>query len=116
MEGIPLIRAVLRRMTLLARLRAEVERGNSVDAVMASAGQVVVLEGERRDRAAARRAGAPDLLAKAIGAAARGRAAGQGVGRRRPDRGRRGIVRDLPPGGAAALAAGESSWLELLAR
>jgi DNA polymerase-3 subunit delta len=38
-EGIPLIRAMLRRMTLLARLRAEVERGNSVDAVMASQGK-----------------------------------------------------------------------------
>lgn len=37
--GIPLIRAVLRRMTLLARLRAEVDRGNSVDAVMASQGK-----------------------------------------------------------------------------
>lgn len=38
-EGIPLIRAVLRRMSLLARLRAQVERGNSVDAVMAAAGK-----------------------------------------------------------------------------
>lgn len=38
-EGIVLIRAVLRRMTLLAKLRAEVERGNSVDAVMASQGK-----------------------------------------------------------------------------
>ena len=38
-EGITLIRAVLRRMTLLARLRAEVERGNSVAAVMASSGK-----------------------------------------------------------------------------
>ncbi len=38
-EGIPIIRAVLRRMSLLARLRAEVERGNSVDAVMASQGK-----------------------------------------------------------------------------
>ena len=37
--GIPLIRATLRRMTLLARLRAEVDRGNSVDAVMASQGK-----------------------------------------------------------------------------
>jgi DNA polymerase-3 subunit delta len=37
--GIPLIRAMLRRMTLLARLRAEVDRGNSVDAVMASQGK-----------------------------------------------------------------------------
>ena len=38
-EGITLIRAVLRRMMLLARLRAEVEQGNSVSAVMASSGQ-----------------------------------------------------------------------------
>jgi DNA polymerase III subunit delta len=38
-EGVPLIRAVLRRMTLLARLRAEVERGKSVDGVMASSGR-----------------------------------------------------------------------------
>jgi DNA polymerase-3 subunit delta len=38
-EGIALIRAVLRRMSLLARLRAEVERGNSVDSVMASQGK-----------------------------------------------------------------------------
>jgi DNA polymerase-3 subunit delta len=35
-EGIPLIRAVLRRMMLLTRLRAEVEAGNAVGAVMAS--------------------------------------------------------------------------------
>jgi DNA polymerase-3 subunit delta len=40
-EGIPLIRAVLRRMTLLANLRAEVERGNSVDTVMASRGKAL---------------------------------------------------------------------------
>lgn len=38
-EGIALIRAVLRRMSLLARLRAQVERGNSPDAVMASQGK-----------------------------------------------------------------------------
>ena len=38
-EGIPLIRALLRRMTLLAGLRAEVERGNSVETVMASRGK-----------------------------------------------------------------------------
>ncbi|HEX8655757.1 MAG TPA: DNA polymerase III subunit delta [Allosphingosinicella sp.] len=35
-EGIPLIRAVLRRMLLLTRLRGEVEAGNAVGAVMAS--------------------------------------------------------------------------------
>jgi DNA polymerase III subunit delta len=38
-EGIVLIRAVLRRMSLLARLRAQVERGNGPDAVMASQGK-----------------------------------------------------------------------------
>jgi DNA polymerase-3 subunit delta len=38
-EGIVLVRAVLRRMLLLARLRGEVERGNSVDAVMTSHGK-----------------------------------------------------------------------------
>jgi DNA polymerase-3 subunit delta len=38
-EGIPLIRAMLRRMTLLSRLRAEVDKGNSVDTVMASHGK-----------------------------------------------------------------------------
>jgi DNA polymerase-3 subunit delta len=35
-EGVPLIRAMLRRMFLLARLRAEVEAGQGVAAVMAS--------------------------------------------------------------------------------
>lgn len=38
-EGIALTRAMLRRMTLLARLRAEVEQGTSVGAVMASSGK-----------------------------------------------------------------------------
>lgn len=38
-EGIILIRAMLRRMALLARLRAEVEQGNSVSSVMASSGK-----------------------------------------------------------------------------
>ena len=38
-EGITLIRAMLRRMALLARLRAEVEQGSSVGAVMASSGK-----------------------------------------------------------------------------
>lgn len=40
-EGIPLIRAVLRRMSLLAKLRAEVESGSSVGAVMASQGKAI---------------------------------------------------------------------------
>ena len=38
-EGITLVRAVLRRMLLLARLRAEVEQGASVAGVMASSGK-----------------------------------------------------------------------------
>ncbi len=38
-EGITLIRAVLRRLLLLARLRAQVEAGSSVGAVMASSGK-----------------------------------------------------------------------------
>lgn len=40
-DGIQLIRAALRRMTMLARLRAEIERGKSVGAVMASAGKSI---------------------------------------------------------------------------
>lgn len=39
LEGIPLIRAVLRRMALLARLRAEVEQGSRPADVMASSGK-----------------------------------------------------------------------------
>jgi DNA polymerase III subunit delta len=38
-DGVRLIRAMLRRMLLLARLRAEIERGSSVGAVMASQGK-----------------------------------------------------------------------------
>ena len=38
-EGIPLVRAMSRRMLLLAKLRAAVEAGSSVDAVMASQGK-----------------------------------------------------------------------------
>jgi DNA polymerase-3 subunit delta len=38
-EGIALLRAVLRRMVLLARLRMRVEAGESIDAVMASEGK-----------------------------------------------------------------------------
>jgi len=38
-EGVPLLRALGRRLQLLTRLRAEVERGNSPASVMASAGK-----------------------------------------------------------------------------
>jgi len=40
-EGIPLVRAALRRLLLLAELRAQVDRGNAVAAVMASAGKAL---------------------------------------------------------------------------
>ena len=64
--GIPLIRAVLRRMTLLARLRAEVERGNSVDAVMASQGKSLFWK-EKPAVAQQLSRWRSDLLAKSIG-------------------------------------------------
>ena len=38
-DGIPLVRAMLRRLLLLAELRAQVERGNAVASVMASSGK-----------------------------------------------------------------------------
>ncbi len=41
LEGIPLIRALLRRLALLADLAAEVARGNSVSSVMASSGKAL---------------------------------------------------------------------------
>jgi len=41
LEGITFLRAMLRRMALLARLRAEVERGAEPGAVMASAGKSI---------------------------------------------------------------------------
>lgn len=65
-EGISLIRAVLRRMALLARLRTEVERGNSVAAVMASQGKSVFWK-ERDTIAAQLSRWRTDLIAKALG-------------------------------------------------
>ena len=65
-EGIPLIRAVLRRMTLLSRLRAEVERGSSPDAVMASHGKSVFFK-EKAAVAQQLRGWRSDLLAKSVG-------------------------------------------------
>lgn len=40
-EGIPLIRALLRRTHILAQLRSEIDQGSSVDAVMASSGKAL---------------------------------------------------------------------------
>ncbi|HYN46244.1 MAG TPA: DNA polymerase III subunit delta [Allosphingosinicella sp.] len=64
-EGITLIRAMLRRIGLLARLRAEVEQGSSVSAVMASAGKSLFWK--EKDAVAAQLARwRGDLLAKAM--------------------------------------------------
>jgi DNA polymerase-3 subunit delta len=65
-EGVPLLRAVLRRMALLARLRAEVERGNSVDAVMASHGKSLFWKDKLSVTQQLRR-WRSDLLAKCVG-------------------------------------------------
>jgi DNA polymerase-3 subunit delta len=65
-EGIALIRAVLRRMTLLAQLRSEVERGNSVDTVMASKGKSLFWK-EKPAVSQQLTRWRSDLLAKGIG-------------------------------------------------
>jgi DNA polymerase-3 subunit delta len=64
-EGILLVRALLRRMLLLARLRAEVDRGKSVDAVMTSQGKSLFW---KEKPAVSQQLGRwrSDLLAKAI--------------------------------------------------
>jgi DNA polymerase III subunit delta len=64
-EGIGLTRALLRRLTLLARLRAEVEQGKSPAAVMASMGKSLFWKDEKPIAAQLGRWTAP-LLAKAV--------------------------------------------------
>lgn len=65
-EGIPLLRAVLRRVFLLARLRAEVERGAAVGAVMAAQGKAIFWK--EKDAVAAQLARwSAALLAKLVG-------------------------------------------------
>lgn len=65
-DGIMLLRAVLRRMMLLARLRSGVESGNSVSAVMASEGKSVFWK--EKDAVAAQVVRwRSDLLAKGLG-------------------------------------------------
>src|SRR5205085_10758071 len=64
-EGIPLLRAMLRRMLLLSGLRAQVEVGSRVDSVMASQGKSILwMEKEAVDSQLARRS--YDLLAKVV--------------------------------------------------
>lgn len=64
-EGVTLIRAVLRRMTLLARLRAEVEQGSNVGAVMASSGKSLFWK-EKETIGAQLGRWRADLIAKSI--------------------------------------------------
>ena len=66
MEGIVLIRAMLRRMFLLARLRAEVEQGGSAAAVMASPSGKSIFWKEKDSVAAQLGRWRSDLLAKAV--------------------------------------------------
>ena len=65
-EGIPLIRAALRRMLLLSRLRAQVEAGNSVAAVMASRAAKSVFWKEKDTVAGQLGHWRSDLLAKSV--------------------------------------------------
>jgi DNA polymerase-3 subunit delta len=65
LEGITLIRALMRRLTLLARLRAEVEAGSSPSAVMASSGKSLFWKEKDAIGAQLTRWRAP-LLAKAV--------------------------------------------------
>jgi DNA polymerase-3 subunit delta len=65
-EGIPLIRAVLRRMYLLARLRAEVEGGSAVGAVMASPAAKAVFWKEKDAVAGQLSRWRADLIAKSV--------------------------------------------------
>ena len=64
-EGIGLIRAMLRRLILLARLRAEVEQGKSPAAVMASSGKSLFWKDEKSVAGQIGRWTSP-LLAKAV--------------------------------------------------
>jgi len=66
LEGIVLVRAVLRRMHLLARLRAEVDAGNSVAAVMASSGKSVFWK-EKDAVSLQLQRWRSDLIAKSVG-------------------------------------------------
>ena len=64
-EGIPLVRAVLRRMSLLSRLRAQVERGSSPGAVMASQGRSLFWKEKESIGRQLSRWG-PDALARSV--------------------------------------------------
>jgi DNA polymerase-3 subunit delta len=65
-EGVPLIRAMLRRLSLIAPMRADVEAGKGVDSVMASRGKAIFWK--EKDGVAAQLSRWPaDLIARAQG-------------------------------------------------
>lgn len=64
-DGIQLLRAALRRMTTLARLRAEVDRGKSPSGVMASAGRAIFWKEQGAIQSEIGRWRAP-MIAKAV--------------------------------------------------
>jgi DNA polymerase-3 subunit delta len=66
-EGIPLIRAMLRRMTLLTRLRASVDAGSPVGSVMASPAAKSIFWKEKDAVAGQVGRWRSDLLAKSMG-------------------------------------------------
>ncbi|HZF94852.1 MAG TPA: DNA polymerase III subunit delta [Allosphingosinicella sp.] len=66
-EGIPLIRAVLRRMTLLTRLRSEVDAGSNVGSVMASPAAKAIFWKEKDAVASQLSRWRSELLAKSMG-------------------------------------------------
>jgi DNA polymerase-3 subunit delta len=64
-EGIPVVRALIRRLLLLAQLRAEVAAGNSIETVMASSGKSLFWK-EKDSVAGQLRRWNPDRIAMAI--------------------------------------------------
>lgn len=66
-DGIPLIRAVFKRMYLLTKLRAEVDAGNAVGAVMASPGGKSIFWKEKDAVGSQLGRWRSDLLAKSVG-------------------------------------------------
>ena len=65
-EGIPVIRALIRRLMLLAQLRAEVAAGNGIETVMASSGKALFWK-DKQSVASQLKRWSPDRIATAIG-------------------------------------------------
>lgn len=65
-DGIPLIRAILRRLTMLAAMRAEVESGSSVEAIIAARGKAIFWK-EKDSITGQLRRWRSEMLARAVG-------------------------------------------------